>query len=260
MSSAPCKRSESHISRSYQAGQLESYWKFHRTPSTGKLSGFRHAVAIDCEMGTAKSGDSELIRVTLIDYFSSEVLVDSLVYPDVAMSHYNTCFSGVTPAQMRLAHRQGRCLYGKQQARKAVWRFVGPNTVVIGHSAHNDLNAMRWIHGVIVDTWVIESMNAKHADTKAKQQKDLENASQASHQKVNETKEKENLVTSPKKKKAKGSGALSLKTLTMLRWGQEIQTRGNKGHDSLEDAIATRDLAHWNVTNQDLGAISAEGN
>ena len=41
-------------------------------------------------MGTAFDGDSELIRLTLIDYFSGETLIDSLVYPDVAMLHFNT--------------------------------------------------------------------------------------------------------------------------------------------------------------------------
>jgi len=46
------------------------------------------------------------------------------------------------------------------------------------------------------------------------------------------------------KKRPKGSGALSLKALTMVRWGREIQTAGNRGHDSLEDAIVARDLAH----------------
>jgi len=45
----------------------------------------------------------------------------------------------------------------------------------------------------------------------------------------------------------KGSGPLSLKSLTLQRWGREIQKSGQRGHDSLEDAIAARDLAHWHV-------------
>jgi hypothetical protein len=46
------------------------------------------------------------------------------------------------------------------------------------------------------------------------------------------------------RKGRKGSGALSLKTLAMVRLGREIQAGGKKGHDSLEDALAARDLAH----------------
>jgi len=30
-----------------------------------------------------------------------------------------------------------------------------------------------------------------------------------------------------------------------------MQTGGKRGHDSLEDAIGARDLAHWNIVNRD---------
>jgi RNA exonuclease 1 len=218
-------------------------------------------------MGTAKSGDSELIRVTLIDYFSSEILVDNLVYPDVAMEHYNTRFSGVTRKEMENALTLGQCLMGKSKAREAVWRFVGPHTIVVGHSANNDLTAMRWIHTVMVDTYLIESKKKKAKEEEAKEKKAKEekaNEEKANEEKANEEKaktvakrdgkerevqESEQHKEKPKKK-VKGSGALSLKTLTRERLRREIQTAGRNGHDSLEDVIATRDLAHWNVLNE----------
>ena len=56
----------------------------------------RIAVALDCQMGTADDGEMELIRLTMIDYFSSETFIDSLVFPSVKMFHYNTRFSRVT--------------------------------------------------------------------------------------------------------------------------------------------------------------------
>jgi RNA exonuclease 1 len=40
---------------------------------------------------------------------------------------------------------------------------------------------------------------------------------------------------------------LSLKTMTKKYPGRDIQTKGKAGHDSLEDAIAARDLVHRNV-------------
>lgn len=237
-------------------------WKFHATPAATAYSDIRQAVAIDCEMGTAESGDNELIRVTLIDYFSSAVLVDSLVYPDVAMSHYNTCFSGVTKKDMEMASARGRCFRGRDQARTAVWRFVGPNTIVVGHSAHNDLNAMRWIHSVVVDTWLIESTNAKTA--KAKAERELKEAQPPNAEQELEEAQPPNVSidtsATPNKsqqisrKGPKGSGALSLKTLAMVRLKREIQAAGKKGHDSLEDALAARDLAHWNVGNNNSAA------
>jgi DNA polymerase III epsilon subunit-like protein len=211
---------------------------FHATPSATEYSYTRQAVAIDCEMGTAASGDSELIRVTLIDYFSSAVLVDSLVYPDVEMSHYNTRFSGVTKKDIEMARAKGTCFRGRDQARAAVWRFVGPNTVVVGHSAHNDLTAMRWIHSVVVDTYLIEFAKAKAAQ-KIKEAKppivvSIDTGATPTEQ--------------TPRKGGKGSGALSLKTLAMVRLGREIQAK--KGHDSLEDALAERDLAHYELNCQ----------
>jgi RNA exonuclease 1 len=61
----------------------------------------------------------------------------------------------------------------------------------------------------------------------------------------------ENSITTtegePKKKKAKGTGDLALKTLLKKYLDTDVQTKGNQGHDSLEDATSARDLVHWMV-------------
>ena len=74
-----------------------------------------HARQLRLTAKWARLRDSELIRVTLIDYFSSAILVDSLVYPDVEMSHYNTRFSGVTKKDMEMARAKGTCFRGRDQ-------------------------------------------------------------------------------------------------------------------------------------------------
>jgi RNA exonuclease 1 len=117
----------------------------------------RIAVALDCEMGTAASGDPELIRVTLIDYFSEEVLVDNLVDPDVRMQHLNTRYSGVSWADLKNARIKGVCLSGKAGARRAIWKYVGIDTIVVGHGLSNDMRSLRWIHTAVVDSLLVES-------------------------------------------------------------------------------------------------------
>ncbi|OAQ99263.1 hypothetical protein LLEC1_05754 [Akanthomyces lecanii] len=52
----------------------------------------------------------------------------------------------------------------------------------------------------------------------------------------------------PKKDKPKYPG-LSLKALAAERLQRQIQTKG-QGHDSLEDALATRDLLLWHMVNK----------
>lgn len=119
----------------------------------------RKAVALDCEMGTAKSGETELIRLTLIDFFGGEKLIDSLVIPSVSMSHYNTKYSGVSAADMRAAENSGSCIWGRDAAREQVWAYVGPETIVIMHGGSGDLSALRWIHSAVIDSFLLERFN-----------------------------------------------------------------------------------------------------
>jgi RNA exonuclease 1 len=111
-------------------------------------------------MGTSISNEIELIRLTVIDYFTSDILIDSLVWPDVKMQSLNTRFSGVTWGQLNNARRSGECILGRDRARKAVYRFVGPETVVVAHGGDNDFNSLRWIHGLVVDTRLIDFIPA----------------------------------------------------------------------------------------------------
>jgi RNA exonuclease 1 len=64
-------------------------------------------------MGTARSGDSELIRLSAIDYLTGEVLINNLVKPDQPMQHLNTKWSGVTWDQMNEAISEKTTLKGK---------------------------------------------------------------------------------------------------------------------------------------------------
>jgi RNA exonuclease 1 len=234
---------------------LVALHQYHLTPTTNNTDTTCAAVAIDCEMGTAVSGDSELIRVTMIDYFTGAVLVNNIVEPDVPMLHLNTRYSGVSWGDLNYAKRRGTCLAGKAQARSAIWRFVGPETVVVGHGLSNDLRALRWIHGLVVDSFLIEFNHAQmHKD-------DEEKRNERQDKEMNElsTRMEKSILSGvavtaddPKitgqKKKRGGPGRFSLKTLTEKYLHANIQS-GNKGHDSFEDAVAARNLVHWMMTN-----------
>jgi RNA exonuclease len=188
-------------------------------------------------MGTAKSGDSELIRVTLLDYFSGRILVDNLVDPNVPMLHLNTRYSGVRPIDMDVARRSGTCFYGRDSAREAILKFVGPSTLVVGHSAQHDLTALRWIHPNVIDTYLLES------DLNDAVEKESSAAISSTSESLTPLDVKIQDNAGSRRKRPKGSGRLSLKTLSKVKLGREIQT-GRNGHDSVEDALAARDLVH----------------
>lgn len=234
------------------------------------------AVAIDCEMGLSvcaarpfpsstphplypftlllltspkqSDGNSELIRLTVIEYFSATILLDTLVYPEVPMAHYNTRYSGVSAAAMDNALRAGTCLVGgPAAARAAVWRWVNADTVVVGHDVRNDLAAMRWAHEVVLDSMIAEEdVQAFEREVAEKEKAEKETAEQekmGEEEKGGGDGDGDDEGEKKKAEKPKGPG-LSLKAVSKVRLGRDIQ----KGaHDSLEDALASRDVVHYHV-------------
>lgn len=238
-------------------------FQVHRTPKHQPNSPKATAVAIDCEMGTALDGETALIRVTMIDYFTSYVYVDTLVYPDVPLLHCNTKYSGVTQAAMNSARRNGTCLFGEAAARAAIWQWVDNRTVVVGHSVNNDLVALKWLHTVVADSLLLESGARKKAEAikKAEEQaaKDvaggdgdedaqMQQGDGVGHD-VGATKEPEKPKSEEQKRTesaARKAEGLNLQAVTKLLLGRDIQQ--GKGHDSLEDAVASRDIVHHHVS------------
>jgi DNA polymerase III epsilon subunit-like protein len=119
---------------------------------------FRMAVVVDCEFGINKYNESELIRLTAIDFFSKEVLIDSLISPTIKMKHYNTKYSGVRKTDVANARRNRTCFMGRDSARKALLRYLGSDTVLIVHGGSGDLTSLRLIHPLIIDTFVLDNM------------------------------------------------------------------------------------------------------
>jgi RNA exonuclease 1 len=221
-------------------------------------------------MGTAISGDSELIRVSMVDFFTSEVLVDKLVFPSTPMLHYNTKYSGVSRQEMDEARKSEKCFLGKKQALEALWRYVDDRTIVIGHSVHNDLNSLRWIHGLVVDSFVIENTILRREKEEQEKQEAKEKRRLVEEALANGIdleailgEELEGLTTPQKTEdqkrepRVKGTGPLALKVLTKRRVGRDIQL-GNQGHDSTEDALAARDIVLWHVSQKKTKGLDDE--
>jgi RNA exonuclease 1 len=182
-----------------------------------------------------------------VDFFTAETLVDQLVLPRTPMLHYNTAFSGVRPGDVMRARREGKALMGREGAREALWRFVGPNTVLVGHALQNDLNALRLLHGgPIVDSYVLEA-----------ERRSLESVSGVGASGGGLSEGSRGAAggdgngdgrSAPAPAEAK-KGGMSLKVLAAERLGWRIQ---RKTHDSLEDAVAARGLVIWHLERMEL--------
>ena len=147
---------------------------------------------------------SELARLSAVDYFSGETLIDCFVQPTDKIVDWRTRYSGVTAKILGEARASGKIFNGPIEARDALLEHIDGDTVLIGHSLHYDLEMLRMDHGRILDLHLLL------------QELTIPNA-----------------------------GGLGLKTLTKAFVGKAVQNHGKKGHDSLEDTLATRECVIW---------------
>ena len=216
-------------------------WKLYATPTKPmKWWNPRMAVALDCEMGVSIYGEPELVRISLVDFFTGEILIDSLVYPRIRLQHLNTRYSGVTRGMLETARKRKQCIMGGRDAARAlVWRYVGRETIVVMHGGQSDMMALRWIHDRVIDTFVVEGWRRAAAAAREAEAKAVSKAASKEASKENEAEPAE-------KPKERTPGGRSLKHLTETILGAQIQ-QGRGGHDSVEDAMACRWLADWYV-------------
>lgn len=106
-------------------------------------SGRKRIVGLDCEMVYTTEG-FELARVTLVS-ITGAVLLDFYVKPRGSVFDYNTQFSGITAEHMKHAETFTK-------ARERVLSFISSSTILIGHSLEGDLEALKIIHRLVLDT------------------------------------------------------------------------------------------------------------
>ena len=115
----------------------------------------RQAVTLDCEMAGIAGDIGELVLLSVADYMTGETLINTLVRPTEKIVNWRTKFSGVTAKAMADAIAQGDYLDGWKGARAELWKYIDANTVLIGHSLHNDLDILRVIHTRVVDSAIL---------------------------------------------------------------------------------------------------------
>jgi hypothetical protein len=119
-------------------------------------------------LGTTVRGHKELIRLTAIDYYSGEVLIDNLVWPEVELLDTHFRESGITWERLTKANKVNKAIKGRDAARNTLFEFVGDKTILIVHAAQEELISLRMIHRLIIDVKdlasrsVFMNVNPKH--------------------------------------------------------------------------------------------------
>lgn len=143
----PCAKADHHVFYWLNPAEMHHFLPFIKTAEVWKTrKGSLQAVGIDCEMGFTTKG-FELLRVTAVDFFSGEEVLDILVRPKGEVLDLNTRWSGVAEIKEEaLSFEDTITLLGE---------IVDANTVMVGHGLENDMNAMRLIHEKVVDTAIL---------------------------------------------------------------------------------------------------------
>jgi len=127
-------------------------WTFLAAPPPLPGLPKRWAVVLDCEMCGADFNRSELILLSVVDFFTAEVLINSLVKPSVPVMSWRTQYSGVSENMMREAVAAGNYIDGWQGARALLFQYIDKDTIIMGHSLHYDLDQLRLIHQKVIDS------------------------------------------------------------------------------------------------------------
>ncbi|KAF3902906.1 hypothetical protein AA313_de0209232 [Arthrobotrys entomopaga] len=158
--------------------------------------------------------------------FTKEVLIDSLVKPQAKVKNMLTSIHGISFKDISAAINASTAILGRDAAREKLFEFIGPDTMVFVHGGTNDFLSLRWVHPTIVDTQEVESRIKRIGDDELDAWLDDE-----------------------------GTG---LEAMCRIRAGVKIRT-GTGIHDSLEDAMACRELGVWYANNM-AREIILEGN
>lgn len=97
-----------------------------------------------------RSKRSELARLSVIDYLTSEILIDTLVQPSYPVIDWRTPWSGITAQAMTAAVVSNTALKGAPEATKKMFDSIDKQTVIVGHALHNDLVALGIQHQYVL--------------------------------------------------------------------------------------------------------------
>ncbi|TIC20495.1 hypothetical protein E3Q12_03815 [Wallemia mellicola] len=103
---------------------------------------------LDCEMVMTDQG-SELARVTLIDYATSQKVLDELVKPAGNVVDYLSKYSGITREILDGA------VLNHEEAQRKFADFITPSTILLGHSLESDFKAIKLRHPWVIDTALV---------------------------------------------------------------------------------------------------------
>ncbi|XP_062185404.1 small RNA degrading nuclease 1-like [Phragmites australis] len=131
--------------KSYILPSYEEGWKVLRVGEVSNIMSSRAMLGIDCEMVLCNDGTEAVVRVCVVDN-NLEVKLDTLVNPFKAIADYRTHITGVSKKDLEGATSS------LVDVQKSLKRFLSKGKILIGHSLHRDLCALKIDYSQVIDT------------------------------------------------------------------------------------------------------------
>ncbi|KAJ5240174.1 RNA exonuclease Rex3 [Penicillium chermesinum] len=212
-----CTTAKTHVYKFSDRNRLAAVLQFKETPL--QPDDKKHdPVSFDCEMGYTTLG-MELVRLTAVSWPEGRELVDILVKPMGELLDLNSRYSGVFPE-----HYASATLYGTAVKGKGPLQETGGET-----------KALQYVESPAAAREVLFSFLQPDTPLIGHAIDNDLNACRIIHPTVIDT-----VILYPHPRRL--PMRMSLKALAKTYLKRDIQTGGDQGHDSKEDAIATGDL------------------
>ena len=149
------------LQKTQQAPRFKKDYNFERADQTwvsprayGEWSAnLPPVLAIDCEMCqttdplTRERDNNALIRFSVVNGLNpKEVLIDQLVKPAFPVSDSRAHIHGIPQEKLEGVS------FTLRHAQAALLQLCSDHTIIVGHSVHNDLKALRTVHHNCIDT------------------------------------------------------------------------------------------------------------
>ncbi|SCU87125.1 LAFA_0E04874g1_1 [Lachancea sp. 'fantastica'] len=141
-----CKTLPHHV---FRAESFDAMSKISPFKDTNEIWGDFNVLALDCEMAFTSLG-YEMIRLTIVDFFTSKVVFDSITQPFGKVIDLNSEFSGV-----HAIDEDNSMTFDEMLSQVLNKHMINANSILIGHGMENDLNVMRLIHRRVIDTAIL---------------------------------------------------------------------------------------------------------
>ncbi|XP_054808522.1 small RNA degrading nuclease 3-like isoform X2 [Prosopis cineraria] len=129
----------------YAFGEVDEDWVVINLSKKNRVLKFTKMIAIDCEMVLCDDGTEAVVSVCVVDR-NLKVKLNKRVHPNKAIADYRTEITGVSPKDLEGV----TCSLSKIQ--KFLRKMLVDGTILVGHSLHNDLRALKLDYVRVIDT------------------------------------------------------------------------------------------------------------